>query len=168
MSLFGITAGVHRLWSHKSYKARLPFRTALAFFNSMAYQNSVYEWARDHRVHHKYSETNADPVNVERGLFFAHCGWLLCKKHPDVREFGGRVDLSDIMADPVVYYQHKYYVPSVVLMCFFLPTVVPCYFWGESAWVAFNVAVILRYTLALHATWLVVSGLQLENLEPIN
>lgn len=47
----------------------------------MAYQNSIYTWGRDHRVHHKYSETDADPVNIERGFFFAHCGWLMCKKY---------------------------------------------------------------------------------------
>ena len=100
----------------------------------MAYQNSIFVWARDHRVHHKYSETNADPVNIERGFFFAHCGWLMCKKHPDVAEYGLRVDMSDVMADPVVYYQHKYYLPSVLLVCFLMPTLVPWYFWGETLW----------------------------------
>jgi len=155
LSLFGITAGVHRLWSHRAYKARLPLRIILAFLNSMAYQNSIYIWGRDHRVHHKYSETNADPVNIERGFFFAHVGWLLSKKHPDVAEFGLRVDCSDMLADPVVYYQHKYYIPSVLLMCFILPTWVPCHFWGESFWTAFFVATIMRYTLTLNATWLV-------------
>ncbi|KAL7869653.1 hypothetical protein AOLI_G00136410 [Acnodon oligacanthus] len=34
----GITAGVHRLWSHRSYKASLPLRIFLAFANSMAFQ----------------------------------------------------------------------------------------------------------------------------------
>lgn len=68
LSLFGITAGVHRLWSHKAYKAKLPLRIILGICNSMAYQNSIYVWARDHRVHHKYSETNADPVSEHRLL----------------------------------------------------------------------------------------------------
>ena len=124
----------------------------------MSYQNSIYEWARDHRVHHKYSETNADPVNIERGFFFAHVGWLLSKKHPDVKEYGGKVDLSDILADPVAFYQHKYYVPSVILMCFVFPTWVPMYFWGESLLVAFFVPTIARYCLALNSTWFVNSA----------
>ncbi|XP_027196846.2 stearoyl-CoA desaturase 5-like [Dermatophagoides pteronyssinus] len=158
VSLFGITAGVHRLWSHRAYKARFPLRLLLAFCNSMAYQNSIFEWARDHRVHHKYSETNADPVNIERGFFFAHIGWLLCRKHPDVKKFGLRLDLSDLKSDPVVYYQHKYYVPSVILMCFLLPTIIPWYYWGENFWTAFFVCAILRYILALQSTWLVNSA----------
>jgi len=75
-----------------------------------------------------------------------------------VAEYGLRVDCSDMMADPVVYYQHKYYIPSILLMCFILPTWVPCYFWGESFWTSFFVATIMRYTLALNATWLVNSA----------
>lgn len=44
MSGLGITAGAHRLWSHRSYKAKLPMRMILAIFNSMAFQvkNSLY------------------------------------------------------------------------------------------------------------------------------
>jgi len=158
LSLFGITAGVHRLWSHRAYKARFPLRVFLAFCNSVSYQNSIYEWARDHRVHHKYTETNADPVNSNRGFFFSHVGWLICKKHPDVKRIGGKVDMSDILNDPVVYYQKKYYVPSVIISCFVLPTVIPWYMWGETLWNAYFVAMVLRYCLALNATWLVNSA----------
>ncbi len=72
-----MTAGAHRLWSHRSYKARLPLRCFLAFANSMATENSLYVWCRDHRVHHKFSETNADPHNAKRGFFFAHVSQFL-------------------------------------------------------------------------------------------
>lgn len=36
----GVSAGVHRLWSHKCYKARLPLRMLLTFFNTIAFQVS--------------------------------------------------------------------------------------------------------------------------------
>ena len=61
----GITAGAHRLWSHRTYKARLPLRLLLVAANSMAGENSIYTWARDHRTHHKFSETDADPHNAK-------------------------------------------------------------------------------------------------------
>lgn len=38
MSALGVTAGAHRLWSHRSYKAKLPLRLFLAAANSMAFQ----------------------------------------------------------------------------------------------------------------------------------
>ena len=71
-------------------------------------QNHVYEWSRDHRVHHKFSETNADPHNARRGFFFSHVGWLLCRKHPDVIAKGKLIDTSDLLADPFVAFQKKY------------------------------------------------------------
>lgn len=73
-------------------------------------QNSIYEWARDHRLHHKYSETNADPHNATRGFFFSHVGWLLCKKHPDIMEKGKGIDMSDLKANPIVMFQHRYII----------------------------------------------------------
>lgn len=52
----------------------------------------------------------------------------------------------------------RYYKQSVLLMCFFIPTFVPWYMWGESLWVAYFVPAVLRYTLVLNATWLVNSA----------
>ncbi|XP_072138622.1 acyl-CoA desaturase-like [Mobula birostris] len=158
LSALGVTAGAHRLWSHRSYTATTPLRVFLATANSMAFQNHIYEWARDHRVHHKFSETDADPHNASRGFFFSHIGWLMVRKHPDVIEKGKKLDLSDLKADPVVMFQKKYYEPSVVLLCFALPTFVPWYFWNETLWNSYFLAAILRYTLVLNATWLVNSA----------
>lgn len=38
VTALGVTAGAHRLWSHRSYKAKLPLRIFLAAANSMAFQ----------------------------------------------------------------------------------------------------------------------------------
>jgi stearoyl-CoA desaturase (delta-9 desaturase) len=155
MNALGITAGAHRLWSHRAYRARLPLRIVLAILNSMAFQNDIIEWSRDHRMHHKYSETMADPHNANRGFFFSHCGWLMCRKHPEVKEKGKQIDMSDLLNDPVCAMQRKFYLPSVVLFCFVLPTVIPVYFWGESAWNAYFICAMLRYIAALNVTWTV-------------
>uniref|UniRef100_A0A3P9PUH2 stearoyl-CoA 9-desaturase n=1 Tax=Poecilia reticulata TaxID=8081 RepID=A0A3P9PUH2_POERE len=158
ISALGVTAGAHRLWSHRSYKASVPLRVFLALGNSMAFQNDIYEWARDHRVHHKYSETDADPHNAKRGFFFSHIGWLLVRKHPDVIEKGQKLELGDLKADRVVMFQRRHYKLSVVLLCFLVPMLVPWYFWGESLGVAYFVPGLLRYTVVLNASWLVNSA----------
>ena len=103
----GITAGAHRLWAHRAYKARFPTRVFLSIVQTMAFQNHIYEWARDHRVHHKYSETDADPHNATRGFFFSHVGWLLCRKHPEVIRKGRAISCEDLLRDPVVRFQKK-------------------------------------------------------------
>lgn len=166
ISALGVTAGAHRLWSHRSYKASLPLRIFLAFGNSMAFQNDIYEWARDHRVHHKFSETDADPHNAVRGFFFSHIGWLLVRKHPDVIEKGRKLELHDLKSDAVVMFQRKHYKLSVLLFCFGVPMFVPWYLWGESLWVGYFVPGLLRYTIVLNATWLVNSAAHMWGMRP--
>ncbi|XP_071401608.1 stearoyl-CoA desaturase 5-like [Centroberyx affinis] len=166
ITALGVTAGAHRLWSHRSYKAKLPLRVFLAAANSMAFQNDIFEWARDHRVHHKYSETDADPHNAMRGFFFAHIGWLFVRKHREVIEKGKKLDVADLLADPVVRFQRRYYKTSVLLMCFLIPTLVPWLFWGESLWNAYFLATVLRYTASLNVTWLVNSAAHMYGNRP--
>jgi len=154
----GITAGSHRLWSHKSYKAKLPLRMILVAMNCVSFQNDIIEWSRDHRCHHKWTDTDADPHNVNRGFFFSHMGWLLCRKHPKIKEMGAKLDLSDLTSDPILAFQRKYYLPLVAIFCFLLPTAIPVYLWRENALIAFYTAALLRYAVTLHATWLINSA----------
>ena len=155
MGGLGITMGAHRLWSHRSFKATFPLRVILALFQTLAAQNDIYEWTRDHRVHHKYSETDADPHNAHRGFFFSHMGWLMYRKHPEVIAKGKGLDMSDLKNDTVVMLQRKFYLPLVFIVCFALPTFIPWYYWNESVVTALMVAGFLRYTLILHTTWFV-------------
>ncbi|XP_023228726.1 acyl-CoA desaturase-like [Centruroides sculpturatus] len=166
LSGLGITAGAHRLWCHRSYKAKLPLRIFLCICNCIATENDIYEWSRDHRVHHKYSETTADPHNVERGFFFSHIGWLLVRKHPDVIAKGKTIDLSDLRDDPVVKFQRRYYPQLVLLFNLLIPTFVPYWFWGESAYYSFWFTFVARYIVALHMTWLVNSAAHMWGNKP--
>ncbi|XP_022123190.2 acyl-CoA Delta-9 desaturase isoform X1 [Pieris rapae] len=153
----GITAGAHRLWAHKSYKARLPLRILLTVFNTIAFQDSALDWARDHRMHHKYSETDADPHNATRGFFFSHVGWLLVRKHPQIKAKGHTIDMSDLKADPILRFQKKHYMILMPIACFLMPTYVPT-LWGETLWNAYFVCSIFRYVYVLNVTWLVNSA----------
>ena len=71
------------------------------------FQNHVYEWVRDHRAHHKFTDTDADPHNSKRGFFFCHIGWLMVRKHPDVKIKGKSIDMSDLDRDPIVVWQRR-------------------------------------------------------------
>lgn len=163
---FGVTVGAHRLWAHRSFKAKLPLRIFLAIGQSIAGQNCLYIWCRDHRVHHKFSDTDADPHNSKRGVFFSHVGWLLHKKHPDVIEKGKKLNLDDLMSDPVVYWQQKMYYPIYFVSAFLLPVVVPPYLWNESWVTSFFVNYIFRHGYVLHSTWFVNSAAHLWGDKP--
>lgn len=154
----GVTGGTHRLWSHRSYKASWPVQFLLMALQTMAGQNSIYTWSRDHRVHHKFSETDADPHNIKRGFFFAHMGWLCCKKHPDVKEKGKLIDMSDLEANPLVMFQHRHFWWLSALFTVLVPTMVPVLLWGERFWTSFVFSFMIRYLITLHGTWLVNSA----------
>ena len=73
----GISAGAHRLWSHNSFKCRVPAEILMMLANSICNQGTIIDWCRLHRAHHKYSDTDKDPHNINRGFFYSHIGWLL-------------------------------------------------------------------------------------------
>lgn len=117
-------------------------------------------------MHHKFSETDADPHNVNRGFFFAHMGWLCVKKHPLVISKGQTVDCSDLLEDPVVRIQRKIFLPLAFVCCILLPTYIPTVLWGESWVTAFMIAGLARYCISLHVTWLVNSAAHLWGNRP--
>lgn len=79
----------------------------------------------------------------------------MLKKHPEVLKKGATLDLSDVASDQIVMLQRKYYIIWVPIFWFLLPTAIPMYFWGESFFASFILAVIVRYTVTLHITFLV-------------
>lgn len=166
LAAMGVTAGAHRLWAHRAYKAKWPLRLLLATFQTMAFQNHIYEWVRDHRVHHKFTETDADPHNARRGFFFSHIGWLMVRKHKDVFEKGASIDMSDLEKDPIVMFQKKTYLVLVPLFCFILPAFMPVWLWAENPWTSWYVASVWRYMMSLHGTWLVNSAAHIYGNRP--
>ncbi|KAG5307791.1 ACO11 desaturase, partial [Pseudoatta argentina] len=164
---FGITAGLHRLWAHRSYSAKLPLRILLVLLYCLAGQTHPSKWLRVHRTHHRYTDTCADPHNANRGFFFSHIGWLMMKHHPAVKKYGKNVDMSDIAADSVIRFVDKYYALIMVPLCFVLPAVVPVYVWNET-WDTSISSVIIRYVWALNSTFSVNSFAHLWGNRPYN
>ena len=80
--MFAVTAGYHRYFSHRSYKTGRVFQFILALIGTLSLQKGVLWWAAHHRTHHKHSDDEQDIHSpVQRGLYWAHQGWILCKKY---------------------------------------------------------------------------------------
>ncbi|KAI1280821.1 Stearoyl-CoA desaturase 5 [Halotydeus destructor] len=164
----GVTGGAHRLWAHKSYQARLPLQILLMIGQTLTGQNCIFIWARDHRVHHKWSDTDADPHNTRRGFFFAHVGWLLRKKHPEMLVKAKTLNFDDLLNDPLVKFQKDNYWLLYFVFSVYLPMVVPVYGWGETWYRSFLLTYVLRYILSLHVTWFVNSAAHMFGDRPYN
>jgi stearoyl-CoA desaturase (delta-9 desaturase) len=80
--MFGVTAGYHRYFSHRSFRTSRPVQLALALLAMSSSQKGVLWWAGHHRVHHKYSDLEGDVHSVLRdGFLWGHVGWILSAKY---------------------------------------------------------------------------------------
>lgn len=105
---FGTTVGAHRYFTHRGFKANKKLKFLLLVMQTATAQDPIINWVRDHRVHHKFSDSDSDPYNAKRGFFFSHIGWLFLKKHPDVIEAGKKIDISDVTGDRWLQIQKKF------------------------------------------------------------
>ena len=146
-----ITAGYHRMWSHKAYKGHPFLRFIFALGGACALQNDVMHWASDHRRHHRHVDQNdLDPYSAGRGFWFSHIGWIL--RHYD----SGKEDFSnikDIQQDKVALWQHRHYLLLVLLTNIALPAflgllhgdIIACLLLGG----------LLRLVMSQHVTYLI-------------
>jgi stearoyl-CoA desaturase (delta-9 desaturase) len=145
------TIGYHRLWAHCSYSATLPLRIWLALVGGGAVEGSIRWWARGHRAHHRYTDTEKDPYSVRKGFWYSHLGWMVMKQNP---KRIGRTDISDLNEDPVVIWQHRHYLKVVFGMGLIAPMLVAGLGWGD--WFGgFIYAGILRIFFVQQATFCV-------------
>ena len=146
-----ITAGYHRLWAHKTYKAHPLVRVALAVGGACALQNDILHWASDHRRHHRFVDDNdRDPYSAGRGLWFSHIGWIL-RDYPSGRDDFSNV--KDLQRDPVVLWQAKYYLPLVLATNIGLPALLGWLYGDVIA--SLLLAGLLRLVVSQHVTWLI-------------
>jgi len=162
MTGLGITAGYHRLWSHKAFKAKLPLRVFLLMMGARAVQGSLRWWARDHRAHHRYTDTDKDPYDANRGFLYSHMGWMMVKQDPAKI---GRASIEDLNADEWIRWQHKYYVYLAVFWGVVFPTLVAGLLWGD--WKGgYFFAGVLRLVWVHHSTFMVNSLAHFWGLAP--
>ncbi|KAJ7267429.1 delta 9-fatty acid desaturase protein [Mycena rebaudengoi] len=146
-SMLGITAGFHRLWSHRSYNACFPLQVLLILGGTSSVQGSCYWWARAHRSHHRWTDTEKDPYDSTRGLVWTHIGWIIFKS--TLRQ--GAVDASDLAKDPVVQWNHLNYFPLAAIFGYVLPTLIPALWNDPLGGLCFSAA--MRLTIAHHSTF---------------
>src|SRR5687767_8744602 len=96
LRMFGVTAGYHRYFSHRSYRLNRFWQFSLAFLAQTSGQKGALWWAAHHRDHHLYSDRKEDLHSpVHEGFWWSHLGWILSdeydsydpKRIADLRKF---------------------------------------------------------------------------------
>lgn len=148
LSGLGITAGYHRLYSHRCYKT-VPFIDAvMVFFGTLATQGSIIRWSHDHRLHHAFVDTDKDPYSIKKGFWYAHFLWLL-----DIPKEIEQKVVSDLYENKLLAWQHKHYLSLVIgvnaLVFLFFGWLLNDY-WG-----AFFLILWFRMFALHHSTWFI-------------
>ncbi|WHI48512.1 fatty acid desaturase [Microbulbifer sp. VAAF005] len=114
MCSLSITAGYHRLWSHKSYEAHWALRLLFALFGAAALQDSILKWCDHHRHHHQFvDDNNRDPYSAKRGFWFSHIEWMMHEYPTSHQNFE---NVQDLKRDKIVMWQHNNYIPITATM----------------------------------------------------
>ena len=99
LRMFGITAGNHRYFAHRTYKTSRAFQFVLALIGTLSVQKGVLWWAAHHRLHHKFSDKPGDVHSRKlQGFFWSHVGWIIARKYDEtewdqIRDFRGYPEL---------------------------------------------------------------------------
>ncbi len=146
-----ITGGYHRYFAHRAYECRNWLKWYWCLFGAAAFQNSVLIWARDHRVHHRFVDSDKDPYSISKGFWYAHFGWMMVNEEQSlvIAEPYGR----DLERDPIVKFQDDHYVTIAIAMGLLFPAIVG-YFLG-SAFGGLAIAGFLRIVTLHHATFFI-------------
>jgi stearoyl-CoA desaturase (delta-9 desaturase) len=157
---FSVTAGYHRGFSHKSYKAHPVLQAYYLFFGALALQNSVLKWSADHRDHHRYVDRDWDPYSIKRGGLWAHFFWLF---YTDGKE-RSYDEVPDLTSNRMVMWQYRWSHWIGIVGGLGIPTAIGWAFGsplGGLLWGGF-----LRIALIHHTTFLVNSVAHLYGTRP--
>jgi len=114
-----ITMGFHRLYAHRSYEAHPVLEWILLFISSGAFQGSALKWASDHRIHHKYEDTDKDPYSIKKGFWYAHMGWMMVHKAVSMP-----IHAPDLEKNKWIKFQHEYYLICAIAVGYLFPLMV--------------------------------------------
>lgn len=139
--MFGITAGYHRYFSHRTFRTSRPFQFLLALLAMSSSQKGVLWWAAHHREHHRHSDGEEDLHSPARdGFWYAHFGWIFDNTH--------ETDLSrvgDLARYPELRWLDRYYLVP--------PAVLGAAVWLLLGWEGFFVAFVWSTILVWHTTF---------------
>ena len=111
--MFGVSAGYHRYFSHRSFKTSRLAQFLLAWLAQSSAQRGVLWWAERHRHHHKHSDTAYDVHSPRhRGFWYAHVGWIFTRQD-DHAAHGAVPDLA--VYPELSWLTRHQYLPATLL-----------------------------------------------------
>lgn len=155
----GVTVGLHRYFTHQSFKARTPLKIVLCILAVLALEGKITSWVANHKWHHIYSDKpNKDlhtPLEQEGlwGLLYAHLWWMFTGRNAPKRF------AKHLLDDPIVQFvDQPWSVWTIIILRFLVPYLI----WG---WEGILWAVVL-IGFVHHFTWCINSVCHMYGEQP--
>jgi len=99
----GISAGLHRYWAHKAFKANALYEIFTLYLSVLAGSRSPIGWIAAHRMHHHHSDTELDPHSPNTKGFWTvfFSLWTI----PDIP----RKYVKDLFENPRIVFFHNHW-----------------------------------------------------------
>jgi len=136
----GVTAGFHRMLTHRSFRAHPIARAIILIFGSMAVEGAAISWAANHLKHHALADKAGDPHSPVDGLVHAHLGWLFSHEQADPNIY-----CRPLLRDPVVVFVDRTFGIWVLLSL-----VIP---FAIGGWTGLLWGGLVRMFFVHHITW---------------
>jgi len=142
--MFGVTAGYHRYFSHKSYKLGRVAQFAMAWLAQSSGQKGALWWAAHHREHHRESDREKDIHSpLQRGFWWAHVGWVLSNQYDEYDERA----VAEFTKYPELRWLDKHHwVPNVSMGALM---------WIFMGWAPFLWGYVISTVLLYHCTFFI-------------
>jgi len=136
----GVTAGFHRMLTHRSFCAHPVVRAVLLVLGSMAVEGPAIQWAANHLKHHALADRTGDPHSPVHGLVHSHLGWLLSHDRADPGVF-----CRALLKDPVVVFVDRTF-PVWIVLSLMIPFAI-------DGWTGLLWGGLVRMFFVHHVTW---------------
>lgn len=157
----GVTAGMHRLWTHQSYNTHPLIKLVLLTSCNSTFEGSVKNWTINHKMHHRFEESNRqhlDPYSIKKGFFWAHTLCHLVEKSAEYKLEAKKVERElynsrHVFDNLIIEFEDRCYTELALFTGIIFPTLLFKIIYYNHSIISCFYSVILSILLTYHCTW---------------
>ncbi|MFU7503076.1 MAG: fatty acid desaturase [Candidatus Tisiphia sp.] len=126
-SNIAVGVGLHRLWSHHTFKTNKMVEFILVMMSAGTLQGPVLSWASNHFKHHAYTDKDQDPHSPSKfdnkilGFLWSHIGWMIIDGSYKSID---RITMVKLGKNKLLRWQLKYYWQIAAFMNIVFPALI--------------------------------------------
>lgn len=105
----GMSIGLHRYFSHRSFQTTPIKHKIICFLSTMAAQGSPIAWAMVHRHHHRFTDKEHDLHAPRDGYLHAAVLWAIGNPKDWFEKHQMRFTVTDLVKDKDVFFTNRWY-----------------------------------------------------------